>query len=146
MKYSLYKEGIFLYYFYMEIILTTMCMIYNDDGSFLVQNRIKNDWPGINFPGGHVENNETIEESCIREIKEETGLDISSLYSPGSIEWYVPDDKKRHLCIIFRTKEYKGEIKSSNEGEIFFIKEEELKNYTLSLDFDKVFEIAKRGL
>lgn len=129
----------------MKTILTTMCMIYKEDGSFLVQNRTKNDWPGINFPGGHVKDDETIEQSCIREIKEETGLDISSLYSPGYIEWYVPEDGKRHLCIIFTTKHFKGHIKSSNEGEVFFIKEDDLKNYPLSLDFDKVLEIAKRG-
>lgn len=130
----------------MKTILTTMCMIYKEDGSFLVQNRIKNDWPGINFPGGHVEDNETIEQSCIREVKEETGLDISNIHSPGYIEWYVKEENKRHLCIIFTTKNFKGNIISSNEGEIFFIKEEELNNYPLSLDFDKVLKIAKRGI
>lgn len=131
----------------MKTILTIMCMIYNEnDNTFLVQLRRKNDWPGINFPGGHVEDNETIEESCIREIKEETGLDISNLFSPGYIEWYVPEEGKRHLCIIFRTSSYEGNIIQSSEGEVFFIKEEELNNYPLSLDFDKVLEIAKRGI
>ena len=57
-----------------NIKLTTMCMIYKDNGEFLVQDRIKNDWPGITFPGGKVEKDELITESCIREIKEETGL------------------------------------------------------------------------
>ena len=123
-----------------------MCMIYTNDGSFLVQNRKKQDWPGINFPGGHVEDNETIQQSCIREIKEETGLDIDNLYSPGYIEWYVPKDGKRHLCIIFRTNNFSGEMISSKEGEIFFLKEEDLYKYQLSLDFEKVLEIAKRGL
>lgn len=130
----------------MKTILTTMCMIYTNDGSFLVQNRKKQDWPGINFPGGHVEDNETIQQSCIREIKEETGLDIDNLYSPGYIEWYVPEDGKRHLCIIFRTNNFSGEMISSKEGEIFFLKEEDLSKYQLSLDFEKVLEIAKRGL
>ena len=36
-----------------EIILTNMVMIYSND-KILVQNRVANDWPGINFPGGHV--------------------------------------------------------------------------------------------
>ena len=121
-------------------------MIYTSDGSFLVQNRKKQDWPGINFPGGHVEDNETIQQSCIREIKEETGLDIDNLYSPGYIEWYVPEEGKRHLCIIFRTNNFSGEMISSKEGEIFFLKEEDLYKYQLSLDFEKVLEIAKRGL
>ena len=57
-----------------KIILTNMVMIYRDDGSFLVENRLKNDWPGLNFPGGHVEDDESIIESAVREIKEETGL------------------------------------------------------------------------
>ena len=104
-------------------------MIYTSDGSFLVQNRKKQDWPGINFPGGHVEDNETIQQSCIREIKEETGLDIDNLYSPGYIEWYVPEEGKRHLCIIFRTNNFSGEMISSKEGEIFFLKEEDLYKY-----------------
>ena len=131
----------------MKIVLTTMCMIINKkDNSFLVQLREKQDWPGINFPGGHVEENESIEQSCVREIKEETGLDISNLYSPGHIEWCDYTTNKRHLCIIFRTSEFKGELVSSREGKVFFMKEEDLKNYPLSLDFDKVLEIAKRGL
>lgn len=37
---------------YVEIIV--LCMIYNND-ELLLQNRIKKDWYGITFPGGHVE-------------------------------------------------------------------------------------------
>ena len=44
-----------------KIILTTMVKIYRDNGDFLVLNRVKKDWPGITFPGGHVEPNETID-------------------------------------------------------------------------------------
>ena len=44
-----------------RIKLTIMCMVYKDDGSFLVENRLKKDWPGLTFPGGHVEDDELIE-------------------------------------------------------------------------------------
>ena len=37
------------------VVLTNMCMVYDDNGNILVQNRTKNTWPGITFPGGHVE-------------------------------------------------------------------------------------------
>ena len=54
--------------------LTNMCMIYDGD-KVLVQNRIKS-WKGIAFPGGHVENHESIVDSVVREIKEELDTDI----------------------------------------------------------------------
>ena len=40
-----------------KIILTNMCMVYDNNGNILVQDRVSKDWPGINFPGGHVEYN-----------------------------------------------------------------------------------------
>ena len=106
-----------------------MCMVYKDDGSFLVENRLKKDWPGLTFPGGHVEDDELIEDAVIREMKEETGLDVSSIEPRGYIEWNEFGDDVRHLAMLFRTKSFKGELKSSKEGEIFFIKENEIINY-----------------
>ena len=75
-----------------EIILTNMVMIYDNNNNILVQNRVAKDWPGINFPGGHVKYDESIEKSCIREIKEETGLDISNLHFCGFYEWNIIKD------------------------------------------------------
>ena len=129
-----------------RIILTNMCMIYREDGSFLVENRLKNDWPGINFPGGHVEPNESLEESVIREIKEETGLTIRDVEQVGAFEWNVIEEGVRHLCILFRTKSYEGEIVSSKEGPIFWLKEKDLSSYPLSTDFEAVLQRMKIGL
>ena len=36
-------------------IFTNMCMISDGNGNVLVQDRRDPDWPGITFPGGHVE-------------------------------------------------------------------------------------------
>ena len=128
-----------------NIKLTTMCMIYKDNGEFLVQDRIKNDWPGITFPGGKVEKDELITESCIREIKEETGLTISNLECMSYIEWNTIEENVRHLCILFRTKDFEGKLTDSIEGNNFFIKEEDLKNYKLSYDFMSIYNICKYG-
>lgn len=123
--------------------LTIMCMVYKDDGSFLVENRLKKDWPGLTFPGGHVEDDELIEDAVIREMKEETGLDVSSIEPRGYIEWNEFGDDVRHLAMLFRTKSFKGELKSSKEGEIFFIKENEIEKYLLSNDFEKIYRKMK---
>ncbi len=129
-----------------KVILTNMCMLYREDGSFLVIDRKKQDWPGINFPGGHVEDEESIPESVIREMKEETGYDLHSVEECGYFEWNVPKEEVRHLAILFRSKDFSGNIHPSKEGEVFWIKEEDLKGKALSLDFDKVLEICKKGL
>ena len=122
-----------------RIKLTIMCMVYKDDGSFLVENRLKKDWPGLTFPGGHVEDDELIENAVIREMKEETGLDLLEIEPKGYIEWNEFGDDVRHLAMLFKSNKYKGEIKSSKEGEIFFIKEKDLNKYLLSNDFEKIY-------
>ena len=70
-----------------KVEFTNMCMIYDDSGNVLVQERTKS-WKGIAFPGGHVDIGESFVESTIREIKEETNLDISDLELCGIKIWY----------------------------------------------------------
>lgn len=124
----------------MEVVLTNMCMVYNSNDEILVLNRTKKTWPGLTFPGGHVEEHEDHLSSVIREMKEETGLDVFDLEVVGIYEWNVKD-KVREISILYKTCHYKGELVSSKEGEVFFIKKEDLKKYKWSLDFDKILEI-----
>ena len=49
-----------------KCVLTNMCMVY-DGNRILVQDRMNPNWPGITFPGGHIEPNESFVESVIRE-------------------------------------------------------------------------------
>lgn len=121
-------------------------MLYKEDGSFLVINRLKQDWPGINFPGGHVEYDEDIPTSVIREMKEETGFDVKNPEFVTYYEWNIPEEKKRHLCLLFRSKDFSGKMKSSSEGEIFFMKKEDLEKYPLSVDFDKILSIVSKDV
>lgn len=104
-----------------EVELTNMCMISDGKGKVLVQNKINNsDWHGWNFPGGHVEKGEYITPSVIREIKEETGLTIKNPRLCGIKEFHKLKDGKRYIVFLYIADEFSGELKSSEEGEIFW--------------------------
>ena len=47
------------------VVLTIMCKKKEKKGRILVENRVKKDWPGLTFPGGHVEKDEDFNRSVI---------------------------------------------------------------------------------
>ena len=110
----------------MKIKLTNMCMIEKDD-MVLVQLREKKDWPGITFPGGKVEKQESIYASCIREVKEETGLDIKKLCFSGTIHYDVENGKEEWVIFLFKTNCFEGELlKESDEGKLYWMRKADL--------------------
>lgn len=124
-------------------VFTNMCMIYDNEGNILVQNRLNKNWPGITFPGGHVEANESFVKSTIREVKEETGLDVSNLKLCGIKHFTDPIKNYRYIVLYYKTNSFSGNLKSSSEGEVFWIKRSELQNLKLAsgfMDMLKVFE------
>ena len=82
--------------------LMNICMIYDDEGNVLMQNRRKKVWPGVTFPGGHVEPGESLVLSVIREVKEETGLDIRNVKLCGVKEWF--DNGVRSMVFFYKNK------------------------------------------
>ncbi|HFI0358459.1 8-oxo-dGTP diphosphatase [Streptococcus sp. 2022WUSS135] len=126
-----------------QVILTNMCMI-TDGQQVLVQDRKSKKWPGITFPGGHVEPNESIVSSVIREVKEETGLTVSNLELCGIQNWTDPIDDYRYLVFYYKTSHFSGSIQSSDEGEVFWIDREDLKNIPLADGFESILEIFEQ--
>ena len=123
-------------------VFTNMCMIYDNNGNILVINRKNPDWPGVTFPGGHVEQGESFVKSVVREVKEETGLDIDNPQLCGSKQFQDKEDN-RYVVLFYKTNRFSGQLKSSDEGEVFWIPRSELQNYNLSVDFMdmvKIFE------
>jgi 8-oxo-dGTP diphosphatase len=116
-----------------ETELTNMCMIYDrKNNKVLVQNRVLS-WKGIAFPGGHVEDGESIIEATIREVKEETGLTVSNLELCGIVYWYNDETKDRYFVFNYRTEVFSGElVEKTYEGDVFWVDVEELPKLNLS--------------
>lgn len=116
----------------MNTKLMTMVMVYKDD-LVLVQDRQKEYWSGIGFPGGHVELNESIVESAIREVKEETNLEIKNLEFCGYKSW---DDDKKSVVMLFKSNDFSGELKDSSEGNHFWVSKNDIFNLNLAVGFE----------
>ena len=99
--------------------IVNMCMVYNDD-LVLVQDKTDEDYKGLCFPGGHVEIGESLVDAVIREVFEETGLDVVSPRLCGTKDW-VNDDGSRYLALFYKTDKFSGEIRSSEEGNVFWM-------------------------
>ncbi|MGI5957850.1 MAG: 8-oxo-dGTP diphosphatase [Massiliimalia sp.] len=119
-----------------RVILTNLCLIYDDQRNILLQNRNKTDWRGVAFPGGHVEPGESFVESAIREIREETGLTISNLQLCGLKQWYT-DSGERYVVIFYKTNCFSGTLTSSEEGEVFWWPMDQVSKLNLAPDFEK---------
>jgi len=124
-----------------KCILTNICLIYKGD-EILVIDRKKKDWPGLTFPGGHVEKDENFNDSVIREVKEETGLKIKKPILCG-IEEFKTKKEDRYIMLYYKTDNFSGKIKSSKEGEVFWIKRKDLDKYKLSLDLKRILKIME---
>lgn len=106
-------------------ILTNMCMVTDGQGNVLVQNRADPDWPGLVFPGGHVERGESIVSSVIREVREETGLTVLDPKLCG-VKQFMTEEGARYIVFLFRATRFEGQIHSSAEGEAFWAPREGL--------------------
>ena len=103
--------------------LTTLCYI-ERDGYYLLMNRNKktNDenkgkWIGV---GGHLEENEAPEECVLREIKEETGLEVIGLRLRGIITFILPD-WGNELTFLYTAKTDTAETLPCSEGTLAWI-------------------------
>ena len=115
-------------------IFTNMCMISDGNGNILVQDRKNPDWPGITFPGGHVEPGESFTASVIREVFEETGLTVGNPVLCG-VKQFQTRREERYVVFLYRADRFSGELRSSDEGAVFWIPRQSLTDYPLAPDF-----------
>ncbi len=118
--------------------LTNLCLIHRGD-ELLLQNRIKKDWQGWAIPGGHVEPGESIVDSVIREMQEETGLTVKNPRLCGIKQF--PIEGGRYLVFLFETEEFEGTLHSSGEGEMRWISRKDLNQYQTVDDLETMVDV-----
>lgn len=117
---------------------TVLCLI--EDGSrVLLQDRVKADWKGYTLPGGHVENGESFVDAVIREMKEETGLDI---YEPKLVGVkQFPIEGGRYIVMLYKATKFSGEVVSSDEGRMEWVEYSRLSEINTVDDFEVLLEV-----
>ena len=125
-----------------EIELTNMCLIC-DGNKVLVQEKVGT--KGLVFPGGHVEEGESLLESVVREMKEETGLTIENPKICGFKDW-IQEDGTRYVVLLYKTDKFTGELKSSDEGRVFWIDRADIDRANLIWNMKELLEIFDTDL
>ena len=87
-----------------------------------------------------IEKGESIVDSVIREIHEETGLKISNLELCGVKDW-ITEEGTRYIVFLYKTGTYSGTVKSSSEGKVFWMPLEELKSKKPFWHMDKMLDL-----
>lgn len=88
-------------------------MIINDKNQVLL---IKNNKFSRNHwecPGGKIEVGETIKDTILREVKEETNIRIKILNNISIVEYYNEEDKTYWICLGYAAKYLFGQLKTS---------------------------------
>ena len=89
----------------------------------------------IDIPGGKIEDCETSMDAAIREVKEETGIEVSNLEKVGNIIIEYPD--RIYNMNVFVTSDYSGNVRNNEENDAFFIDKDDLlkekKKYAITL-------------
>ena len=99
---------------YHNPVPSTACLIECPQGIVLVKRRFDPGMGGIAFPGGFVDAEETVIEGAIREVKEETNLDVR-LDGLLGVHSYA-DAHKSGLVVIYQASVIGGEMCAGDDA------------------------------
>ncbi len=119
-----------------------MNMVMVCDGErVLALDKVGSGYSGTTFPGGHVEEGETFAEAAVREVYEETGLRIRKPVLKGIYHWQRSGI--HYVGLLYKTAEFSGELKSSEEGSVYWIPLAEYEKKQLANGMPQVLKIMQ---
>ena len=129
------------------MIKTVICYLEKGDKVLMLyRNKKENDLNGGKYigVGGHIEKGETIEDAVIREVKEETNLDIVTLDYFGKVIFYIDDYIEE--MYVFTSSEFTGELSECDEGTLYWVDKNKILDLPL-WEGDKYFiELIKSNI
>ena len=111
-----------------KLSVKNLCYIINNRGEVLLQYKRRGFGAGKwNGPGGKVESGETSEQAVVREVKEETGLDVKNVEKMAELEFvFIGKEEWNQAADVYVAKNFSGEILASDEGELKWFKLDEI--------------------
>ena len=119
---------------------TTLCYI-EKENKYLMLHRTskkkdgnKDKWIGV---GGHFEKGESPEECLLREVKEETGLELTSYQFRGIVTFISDEWPDEYMC-LYTADRYTGDIGNCDEGELVWVEKGKIMDLNI-WEGDKIF-------
>ena len=101
------------------------------------------------IPGGHIEAGESMEEALIREVKEETGLDVFEIELLGINESIYSEsfqNKKHFIFVDFICRSNSNDVILNEEAQSYeWINLTEIENYNLEKFTAKLLKELRKG-
>ena len=79
----------------------TVSAVVEKDGQYLLVEETAMGNVVLNQPGGHIEAGESPEDAVIREVREETGCDVTCGELVGVYLWIHPQTRQQFLRLVF---------------------------------------------
>ena len=120
-----------------QVVPRTLCFITHGDDVLLLHGApTKRIWPNkYNGVGGHVEPSENVRSAALREIREETGLEVHDLQLRGVINIPVDaEDNTGILVFCFTAVADTRDVRPSEEGTLEWVPRERLLGLDLVED------------
>jgi len=93
-----------------------LCFLLRDSEVLLIRKKKGFGAGKINGVGGRLEPGERPEEAAVREVFEEVGVRVRSLEPAGALEFYSVDSEPDWLVYVFRSRDFEGEPRESDEA------------------------------